>query len=334
MPKILPEESEIARLLPSEGMALGDLHICTRQWTNAQEGIVFSVMLGKTACEIWLLGSDWQAWCEGMIGSSAPESVDACLLFGIAEWGLSPLIAASGAEMLRSISDPIRYSILPDQIALTFSWQIEHYQFHTLLFNWPTTYFQTITKQVLPRARSLRLLPPIPFACYSGWCLASFSELRNVSVGMGLRMHAFGDLRAGDGVLLLLTGIAARVCMESEERMKINELVQDVESLMQEERDHTDCLQSVAVDIDDLPQKVLVEVGQVDISLGALRSLCEGDLLPAEAQFSSEVKLRLNGRVIGLGELIGCGDSFLVRVSYWYLNAPEQPYIQEDTVNT
>lgn len=334
MPKILPEESEIVRLLPSEGMPLGALHICARQWTNAQEGIVFSVMLGKTPCEIWLLASDWQIWCEGMIGSSAPEFVDACLLFGIAEWGLSPLIAASGAKMLRSMSNPIRCSILPDQIALTFSWQIEHYQFQTLLFNWPTTYFQTIAEQILPRTRPVRLLPPIAFACYVGWCLASLSELRNISVGMGLRMQAFGNLRSGECVLLLSAGIAARVCMESEDRMKINELVQDVESLLQEERNSPECLQSLAVEIDDLPQKLLVEVGQIDISLGALRSLSEGDLLPTEARFSSEVKLRLNGRVIGLGELIGCGESFLVRISHWYLNNPEQPRIAEDTANT
>ncbi|WP_367298367.1 YscQ/HrcQ family type III secretion apparatus protein [Hafnia alvei] len=334
MPKMLPEESEIARLLPSEGIALGPLHVCARQWTDAQEGIVFSVMLGTIRSEIWLLESDWQAWCEGMIGSSAPEFIDTGLLFGIAEWGLSPLIAASGAEMRRSMSRPIRCSLLPDQIALTFSWQVEHYQFHTLLFNWPTTYFQTIAKQVLPRVRPVRLLPPITFACYVGWCLVSLSELRNICVGMGLRIQAFGDLRGGECVLLLSAGIVARVCMVSEERMKINELVQDVESLLQEERDNTDCLQSLTVDVNELPQKLLVEVGQVDISLGALRSLSEGDLLPAEAQFSSEVKLRLNGRVIGLGELIGCGDSFLVRISHWYLNSAEQPQIQEDTVNT
>lgn len=334
MTTISPEESEVAQLLLAEGAILGELHISANQWTDALEGKLFPVMLGETHCHVWLPESDWQMWCEGMIGSSDQDTIDPLLLSGIAEWGMSPLILSTSAKMLRPMTGPARCSILPDRITLIFSWQIEHYRFRALLFDWPTTYFRAIAGQILPQVRPRRLLPPVAFSCFVGWCEVSINELNRLSLGVGLCMRAFGDLRAGELVLQLTAERVARVCIEMEGQMKINELVEDVESLLIADCDDTHSPPLGLINIDELPQKLLVEVGQVEIAIGVLRTLSEGDLLPAEATFSSEVKLRLNGRVIGQGELVGCDDRFLVRVTRWYLSPVPLPQEWEDTVIT
>ncbi|CNJ53414.1 type III secretion system protein SsaQ [Yersinia aldovae] len=334
MSTMTPSEGELAKYLPVEGVSLGALHIVAQQWTVAQPGVAFAVTLGGTECDIWLPQGDWQTWCETMIGSSDSNAIDPQLLAGVAEWGLSPLLAASDAVMANPSGYPRDCSSFPQQLALTFSWQIEQHRFRALLFGWPPAYFLSLIPLVKTTVRSVHVLPPIAFACYAGWCSLSLSELRGLNMGDGVRMQPFGHLRAGECILLLSAGVAARVSFAQENNMQISELVQDVESLLMEERDDVDNPPPLAVSIDDLPQILLVEVGQVDISLGALRALRVGDLLPVAAQFGGEVKLRLNGRVLGAGELVGCGDSFLVRINRWYLSPAEVAQTQGDTVNT
>ncbi|EEB0004262.1 FliM/FliN family flagellar motor switch protein, partial [Salmonella enterica subsp. enterica serovar Schwarzengrund] len=35
--------------------------------------------------------------------------------------------------------------------------------------------------------------------------------------------------------------------------------------------------------------------------------------------FAPEVTIRVNDRIIGQGELIACGNEFMVRITRWYL---------------
>ena len=317
MPNMVPVESDLATRLPAEGVTLGVLHIAVQEWKYARRGVVIAVTLGTHTGAVWLLEDDWQAWCEALLGTSDSAAIDPLLLKGVAQWGLSPLLAASGAEVVPG-SVFSACSCVPEQMALTFSWYIEHHVFHALLFDWPGSYFKTLTGQILPAVRRIHTLPPLVFTLYAGECRLSLAQLQQLQTGAGIRMQTFGALRDGVFALPLVTGAVARVTFNTEEHMQINELVQDIESLLVEERDDSPPLSSLS--IDTLPQKVLVEVGQVEMALGVLRTLSEGDMLPVDVRFSSEVTLRLNGRVIGHGDLVGCGDSFLVRISRWYLS--------------
>lgn len=323
MTTISPEESHLVRLLPADGVTLFGLHISAQRGSEDPNGRVFPVTVGESPCYIWLPESVWQTWCEATMGTPDPDAIDAVLLSGIAEWGMSPLIACSGAQMQGLKGGPLPCSILPDAIAPVFHWQIELHHFRAFLVGWPAAFFLSLAGKIIPRVRPARLLPPLSLACYAGWCQVSMNELRMLRTGVGLGLCAFGDPRGGECVLQLATGRMARVCVEPEGRVKINALVQDVETLLMEHDDERDSPPSPSINIDDLPQTLLVEVGRLELRLGALRTLSEGDVLPAEARFSPEVKLRLNGRVIGLGELVGCGDHFLVRISRWDLNPAE-----------
>ncbi len=334
MTRISPEESGLAGMLQAEGVELGALHIAPRQWTASPQGRLFSVIVGETLCDIWLAEDDWQTWCEGTLGTSLEKEIAPQLLAGIAEWGLSPLLQASGAKLQDLSGEPIYCSMLNNYVAVVFDWQIDGYSFHALLFGWPTSWFRAIARQITPRVRPVRLLPPVAFACYAGWCQVSAQEMRRVCAGVGLRMTPFGQPRDAELVVLLTTTSAAFIRIEPGGNVKIEQLVHDMENLLAEEGDDLGSVSPMPLHFDALPQKLLVEVGQIDIALGTLRTLSEGDLLATEARLSSEVKLRLNGRVIGLGELIACGESFIVRVTQWYLHCDDTPGNTEDTVNT
>lgn len=334
MTLISSEESDLAGMLQTEGMEFGALHVAAQRWTDSPQGRLFSVTAEDTPCGVWLAESDWQGWCEATLGTSLEKEVDAQLLAGIAEWGLSPLLQASGAKLHNQPGEPRRCSLLNQYFALVFAWQIDGYAFRCVLFDWPTTWFHAIAQQVNPSVRPVRLLPPVAFACYAGWCQLSVHEMTSIGSGTGLRMSPFGRPRDGELVVLLATGSAARIRIGEGGEVKIEALVNDMESLLAEDSDRAGPASPLSYHLDSLPQKLLVEVGQIDIALGALRTLREGDLIATEARLSPDVKLRLNGSVIGQGELIACGDSFLVRITQWFVHPSDAQSIGENTVNT
>ncbi|KML18216.1 type III secretion protein [Leclercia adecarboxylata] len=334
MTLISPEESNLVGILQTEGMELGALHVAAQRWTDSPQGRMFSVTVEDTPCGVWLAESDWLRWCEDTLGTSSEKEVDAQLLTAIAEWGLSPLLQASGAKLHNPPEQPRRCSILNQYVALVFTWQIDGYAFRCVLFGWPTTWFRAIAQQKSPSIRPVRLLPPAAFACYAGWCQASLYEMASIGQGTGLRMSPFGNPRDGELIVLLAPGSAARIRIEEEGEVKIETLVNDMESLLAEDSDRAGPASPLSYHLDSLPQKLLVEVGQIDIDLGTLRTLREGDFIATEARLSPEVKLRLNGSVIGEGELIACGDTFLVRITQWFVHPSDAQSISRDTVNT
>lgn len=332
--QISSEESELAGMLQTEGTELGALHIVAQRWTDCPQGRLFSVTVKDTLCNVWLAESDWLRWCEGTLGTSSEKDVNTQLLTGIAEWGLSPLLQASGAKLLNLSGAPRRCSMLNQYIAIVFSWQIDGYAFRCVLFGWPTTWFHSIAQQISPCIRPISSLPPVTFACYAGWCQASVHEMTSIGPGTGLRMTPFGRPRDGELVVLLAMGSAACIRIEEGGEVKIEALVNDMENLFAEDNDRAGTVSPLSYHLDSLPQKLLVEVGQIDIDLGMLRTLRKGDLIATKARLSPEVKLRLNGSVIGQGELIACGDSFLVRITQWLVHPSNAQNIREDTVNT
>lgn len=334
MTLISSEESDLAGILQTEGMEFGALHIASQRWSDTPQGRLFSVTAEDTPCSVWLAESDWQRWCEGTLGTSSEKDVDSQLLASIAEWGLSPLLQASGAKLHNPPGGPRHCSMLNQYITVVFTWQIDGYTFRCVLFGWPTSWFRSIAQQISPGTRTIRLLPPVAFACYAGWCQASVHEMTSIGPGTGLRMNPFGHPRDGELVVLLATGSAARIRIEEGGDVKIEALVNDMESMLAEDSDRASPVSPLSYHLDSLPQKLLVEVGQIDIALGMLRTLREGDLIATDARLSPDVKLRLNGSLIGQGELIACGDSFLVRITQWFVHPSGVQSIGEDTVNT
>jgi type III secretion protein Q len=66
--------------------------------------------------------------------------------------------------------------------------------------------------------------------------------------------------------------------------------------------------------LDELPMKLVCQVGSVELSLAQLRELGEGSLLPLSAPTRDGVDLMVNGRRIGQGQLVKIGDGLGVRL--------------------
>jgi type III secretion protein Q len=68
-------------------------------------------------------------------------------------------------------------------------------------------------------------------------------------------------------------------------------------------------------EFDDLPVRVLFEIGRLDLSLGELRRVNVGSLLPLARDVDNAVDIVASGKRIGRGALIRIGESVGVRVT-------------------
>jgi len=325
-----PEACELVTALPADGMKIGELQISALKWEKGAVGRIFPVQVQEQGCWIWLEEQAWQCWCENTLGTSSATHIDPLLFAGLSEWALLPLLDIASTHLEHGMGEPVRCSLLTDQLAVTFAWQVENIAFHAVLIGWPDVFFTALSRQVPSFVRSETLLPPARLSCYIGWCQVSINEMKALKRGTGLRLVPLGDIRTGEGMVSLTTDQVARISLQVEDGMKIDELVQDMESLLAEEFMGEEQSVPLVISADDLPQKLLVEVGQLTVTSGVLKTLSVGDVVPADVQLSSQVKLRLNGQTVGRGELIGCGEHFLVRISQWYLATSGEA----DTVNT
>ncbi|MGL9719356.1 YscQ/HrcQ family type III secretion apparatus protein [Symbiopectobacterium sp.] len=315
----------LAQHLPPEGVTAGELHIGLQTWTRAQSGVVITLSFdeGTSVSHVWLEDTGWRALCEQMLGTSEVATVNALLLEEIAEWALSPLLAHCQASMVRENAAPCPCSALSEQWGVVFTWQVEQVAFQAVLFGNTDAGFKHLHALIVPDDVPTGPLPPLRCALYAGECELPLSVLRRLTRGEGIAIHPYGDLRARHFVLSPLLKQAAYVQINGDNTMHCRAFGAELENSASEIPDEPAGAESMSVDLAALPQKLLVEVGQVTLTLGSLRTLQVGDTVAVNAEFSPEVTLKLNGCAIGKGALIGCGDRFLVQIRQWYLTAQD-----------
>ena len=67
-------------------------------------------------------------------------------------------------------------------------------------------------------------------------------------------------------------------------------------------------------DLDDLPVRLVFEVGRVELSLGELQRLAPGALVPLGRPLDEPLDIMANGRRLGRGTLVQIGESLGVRI--------------------
>lgn len=317
------EERALTGALPPEGVSLQGvalrLHTCM-----AEEGMLCIVDTQGEIWPIWLDHASWRGWYEQLLGTADLNVIDTQLAADIALWAISPLLDL----MQITPTEPVvlRPCTRIPQLAVLAEWQVEQHRLQGMLFHWPVALINKIVNENMavvrePRGGSVRL------ALYAGWCRLSVEQLQQIQPDMAIRLACIGPLYEGVFALLLPQGRIAKVRLVPEDTMQLDELIEDIETLLEveEEQEQRDEERGAATFcLDSLPQTLWVEVGKVEVDLGALRTWREGDLLPVVGGFSPTVTLRLNGRAVGRGELIACGDTFLVRITRWYFTAPDQ----------
>jgi type III secretion protein Q len=66
---------------------------------------------------------------------------------------------------------------------------------------------------------------------------------------------------------------------------------------------------------DDIPVRVTFELGQVELSLGEIKNLAPGSLVPLSRPLGDAVDILASGRRLGRGTLVSIGDSVGVQIS-------------------
>jgi type III secretion protein Q len=84
------------------------------------------------------------------------------------------------------------------------------------------------------------------------------------------------------------------------------------------DRTPADLRQQTAVD--DIPVKLLFELGRIELSLAEIRQLAPGALIPMLRPLEDSVDILANGRRIGRGNLVQIGDSMGVRITRLFDN--------------
>jgi type III secretion protein Q len=67
-------------------------------------------------------------------------------------------------------------------------------------------------------------------------------------------------------------------------------------------------------DLDDLPVRLVFELGRVELSLGELQRLAPGALVPLGRPLDEPLDIMANGRRLGRGTLVQIGESLGVRI--------------------
>ncbi|SUH09414.1 type III secretion system protein SsaQ [Salmonella enterica subsp. enterica] len=146
MLRIANEERPWMEMLPTQGATIGELTLSMQQYP-VQQGTLFTIHYHNELGRVWIAEQCWQRWCEGLIGTANRSVIDPELLYGIAEWGLAPLLQASDATLCQN-EPPTSCSNLPHQLALHIKWTVEEHEFHSIIFTWPTGFLRNIVGEL------------------------------------------------------------------------------------------------------------------------------------------------------------------------------------------
>jgi type III secretion protein Q len=132
----------------------------------------------------------------------------------------------------------------------------------------------------------------------------SLGELRSLQPGDVLM------LEHGPGLLLDLEGRLQARCQRQGESLHMQEELKA--PLLEMENTMTDI--DAASALDDLPLKLVCQVGSLELTLAQLRELGAGSLLQLNTPTVDGVDLMVNGRRVGQGQLVKIGDGLGVRL--------------------
>ncbi|OPA83724.1 type III secretion protein [Pseudomonas fluorescens] len=132
----------------------------------------------------------------------------------------------------------------------------------------------------------------------------TLGELRSLRPGDVLM------LEQGSGLLLDLDGRLQARCQHQGDSLRVQEELKA--PLLDMENTMTDV--DAAAALDDLPLKLVCQVGSLELTLAQLRELGAGSLLQLNTPGVDNVDLMVNGRRVGQGQLVKIGDGLGVRL--------------------
>lgn len=77
----------------------------------------------------------------------------------------------------------------------------------------------------------------------------------------------------------------------------------------------SDAPREAALALDHVSVEIEAVLGATVMTIGELRALARDGVVELAASLADPVELRVNGRTIGVGEVVAVGDSFGVRIT-------------------
>lgn len=166
-----------------------------------------------------------------------------------------------------------------------------------------------LDQNAVPAAHSLPALR-LPLTVNSGETQLSLAELRSLRPGDVLMLD---DWPAEQVRLLLDHRLQARGELNGD-TLTLLEKPTALNPLKEHAMTETATGANLDATLDDLPLKLVCQVGSVELSLAQLRELGAGSLLQLSPQLHDGVDLMVNGRRVGQGQLVKIGDGLGVRL--------------------
>lgn len=184
----------------------------------------------------------------------------------------------------------------------------------------------SVRLQMTPTAAHLIADRLLPQAQPRPEVLTAMSLLLGVETGHAwLSLGDLCGLLPGDVVMLdtpaaaplsLVLGDSVRAAAEhhGERSVRLLEPLISVNPTLEYPMNPTDVMQPVDETLNDLPLKLVCQLGTVELSLAQVQQLGVGSLVPLTSQVHEAVDLLINGRRVGRGQLVQIGDGLGVRV--------------------
>lgn len=264
------------------------------------------------------------------LGNLAPEDLDGLAGSMLLEHALleliEPLEQASGHEV-QIVAQPdasrpgSSSTSAPYALSMVLQVQIAHFSPWTVPLRMSTEaaalVAQLLEQHIAPAAHALA---PLHFALavQGGEAQLNIAELRSLRPGDVVMLD---DWPEGQVRLLLKNRLHARAVRD---KNTLTLLEQPIAVNLTKEHRMTESVVGASQDnsldseldatLDQLPLKLVCQVGSVELSIAQLRALGEGSLVQLTPQLDDRVDLMVNGRRLGQGQLIKIGDGLGVRL--------------------
>jgi type III secretion protein Q len=145
----------------------------------------------------------------------------------------------------------------------------------------------------------------------SGQAWLSLGELRSLRPGDVVMLDTFDNA----GLTLGLNGtLQARAEWHSDASIRVIQTLNPVNPILENLMNSPDTLITEDATLNDLPLKMVCQIGNIELPLAQLQQLGVGSLLQFAPQMDEAVDLMINGRCVGRGRLVQIGDGLGVRL--------------------
>jgi type III secretion protein Q len=166
-----------------------------------------------------------------------------------------------------------------------------------------------LDRHAIAAAAELSLLR-LPLTVESGEARLNMGELRSLNPGDVLMLDHWPDTQVR---LVLEQRLQARAELDGH-TLTLLEAPTAMNFMKEHPMTETTVGQGLDTTLDELPLKLVCQVGSVELSLAQLRALGAGSLVELTPQLQDSVDLMVNGRRIGQGQLVKIGDGLGVRL--------------------